>query len=359
MVVWRWSLCLCLQALLPQDPGSRPQATVHDLARVQALLQKWLDKKQRNEELRTRVVAAIARIGARAIRHLGSEAARAREGSDRDKAQALDSLICHIGLHWLEHVKKSRMFHVGQYSVLEQLQPRVGEFYLTLLIDTPQWFPEDQRIEVVAAIRDLYPKSPGKVIQERIRQIATNEDIEPLGLRTSLKYALAQWGDRSLAKDHIRKLTLEAQSKDAETSMLALKALAHAHYQIRDYLTAATIHSEFLAKAEAEDYYRAPADYYNAACCMSLSGNVVSALDLLERCLKLNNSERVDESVKLRRELFDKDPEIRAVRKTRRFRDLVSTAFPGSDAGRHGKGASTRRSREQDANKDRDKHKDR
>ena len=293
------------------------------------------------------MVEAVAEVGAKAMRHLALQAARAREGTDRAKARALDSVICHVALHWLERVKKSKMVYAGQYSALEQLQPMVGEFYLMLVIDTPQWFPDNRRIEVVPAIRDLYPKSPGDGVQEQIKQLAKNEDIEPFSLRTTLKYALAQWGDRSLVKDHIHKLTQEARSQDAETSMLALKALADVYYQMRDYLTAARMHSEFLTKAEAEDYYRVPADYYNAACCMSLSGNVISALDLLDRCLKLNNSQRVDESVKLRRDLFDNDPEIRAVRKTKRFRVLVSAAFPGSGAKKNDKQTS------RDRNKDR------
>jgi len=308
------------------------------------LLQKWLDKEQRSEDLRTDVVEAIAEVGAKAMQHLAVEAVKAREGTDGAKARALDSVICHVGLHWLERVKKSKMVYAGQYSALMQLQPRVGEFYLMLVIDTPQWFPDNRRIEVVPAIRDLYPKSPGEGIQDAIKKIAKNEDIEPLSLRTTLKYALAQWGDRSLVKDHIHKLTAEARSQDAETSMLALKALADVHYQMREYMTAARMHNEFLTKAEAEDYYRVPTDYYNAACCMSLSGNVISALDLLDRCLKLNTSERVDESVKLGRDLFDNDPEIQALRKTKRFRELVSAAFPGSGAKKHDK----RNSRDRD-----------
>lgn len=328
--------------LAPQDPVSRPATQKYDLARVEILLQKWLDKERRSEDLRTKVVAAVAEVGDKAMRHLALAATKAREGTDRAKARALDSVICHVGLHWLERVKQSKMVYAGQYSSLEQLQPTVGEFYLRLVIDTPQWFPDNRRIEVVPAIRDLYPKSPGEGVQEQIKQIAQNEDIEPLSLRTTLKYALAQWGDRSLVKDHIHKLTEEARSKDAETSMLALKTLADVYYQMRDYLTAGRMHNEFLTKAEAEDYYRVPADYYNAACCMSLSGNLLSALDLLDRCLKLNNSERVDESVKLRRHLFDNDPEIQAVRKTKRFRELVSAAFPSTSTKKNDKPARDR-----------------
>jgi tetratricopeptide (TPR) repeat protein len=335
MVTWSLFFCLCLGVQVvqePQGPASRPTSRKNSLDHVKVLLERWLDKEQRSESLRSEVVEAIAAVGARAMRHLAGEAARARDGEDRSRARALDSVICHVGLHWLDRVKKSKMIYAGQYSPLAELQPTVGDFYLMLVINTPQWFPDNRRIEVVPAIRDLYPKSPGDAVQEQIKQIARNEDIEPLNLRAALKYALAQWGDRSLVKERINELTREAQSQDSETSMLALKALADVHYQIRDYLTAARMHTEFLAKAEAEDYYRVPADYYNAACCMSLSGNVHSALDLLDRCLKLNNSDRVDESVRLHRDLFDHDPEIRAVRKTKRFRELVSAAFPAGDA---------------------------
>ena len=211
--------------------------------------------------------------------------------------------------------------------MLKQLQPKVGEFYLGLLINTPDWFPDTRRIDVVPAIRDLYPTSPGEAVQEQIKKIASNEDIEPQGLRITLQYALAQWGDRSLVKDHINELNARAQSKDAEISMLAHKELAAVYYMMRDYLTAARMHRVFLTKAEAEAHYLVPVDYYNAACCMSLSGDLGSALNLIQRCLKLNTSDRVDDSVKLSRKLFDNDPEVRAVRKTERFRKLVAAAF--------------------------------
>ncbi len=329
MLTWSLFLCLLVQQVQEApDPTSRPTTQKHDLSKVRNLLARWLDERQRSESLCTEVVQAVANAGSEAMQILAREAAKAREGTDRARARALDSIICHLGLHWLERVKQSGMIYAGQFSVLTQLQPTVGEFYLTLVIDTPQWFPDNRRVEVIPAIRDLYPKSPGEAAQERLKQIASNDEIEPLSLRTSLKYALAQWGDRSLVKDHIHRLTQEAQSQDAETSMLALKALASTYYQMRDYLTAARMHNEFLTKAEAEDYYRAPVDYYNAACCMSLSGNLNSALDLLDRCLKRNNSDRVDESVKLGRRLFENDPELRAVRKTKRFRELLSAAFP-------------------------------
>jgi tetratricopeptide (TPR) repeat protein len=333
MTAWPLLLCLWTPLLVgPQDPVSRPTTRKHDLARVEALLQQWLDKEQRSDELRTKVVNAVAEVGAKAIQHLARQVSKAREGTDHAKARALESVICHVGLHWLEVVKKSKMIYAGQYQVLEHLQPTVGEFYLGLLIATPNWFPDTRRIEVVPAIRDLYPKSPNNAIQAQVKEIAQNEAIEPLSLRIALRYTLAQWGDRSLVKDHIHELTERAHSKDAETSILALKELADVHYQMRDYLTASRTHKEFLTKVEAEDYYVVPADYYNAACCMSLSGNLVSALDLLERCLKLNTSDRVDESVKLSRNLFDNDPELRAVRKSERFQKLVAAAFPKSGA---------------------------
>ena len=332
MLVWPLPLCLCAMFLQdpqdPQDPASRPSTRKQDLVQVRVLIGKWLDREQRSEDLRTEVVEAIGDVGAPAMRHLAAVATLARTGTDRAKARALNSLVVHVGLHWLDRVKQSRVIYAGQYGVLKHLQPMVGEFYLGLLVNTPDWFPDTRRIEVVPAIRDLYPKSPGEAVQERIKVIASNRDIEPARLRARLQYALAQWGDRSLVKDQIHKLTEQAQSKDAETSMLALKELAEIYYQMRDYLTASRTHQEFLTKAEAEDYSLVPGDYYNAACCMSLSGNLVSALDLLERCVKLNASERIDESVKLSRKLFDNDPEVRAVRNTARFKKLVESAFP-------------------------------
>ena len=47
----------------------------------------------------------------------------------------------------------------------------------------------------------------------------------------------------------------------------------------------------------------------------------------LERCSARMLSGEVDESLMLERELFERDPELRAVRSTKRFQKLVERTF--------------------------------
>ena len=104
--------------------------------------------------------------------------------------------------------------------------------------------------------------------------------------------------------------------------------MAQLHYDIRDYSVAAVMHREFIRKAEvADEGDLVPVHYYNAACCMCLSGDRRSALEFLKRCLAFNESSKIDSSMRLKRKLFERDPEIALVRKTKGFEAMLDRAF--------------------------------
>lgn len=318
-----WLACVLLPVVSVCGQVQNPA-----LAKATAELGKWVATtvKDRDDQALKRVVDAVMKAEKPGLDLLGARMKAADKAADRGRVDAFHTVLCHVGLRWLEKVEKSDMVFAGQYGELARLQPRIGEFFLDLLMETPEWFPIDRRWRVIPAIRDLYPKGPDGETLDQFQRMAENE-IEPEYLRVGMSYALAQWGRRKLIKDKIAKLQKNADGKNEESALLALRDLAAIYYGIRDYSVAAVRHKEFLRRAEAAEYYIVPVDYYNAACCSCLSGDRRSALDYLDRCFTLNVSPQIDSSMRLKRKLFDRDPEIALVRATPQFAKLMERAF--------------------------------
>lgn len=297
------------------------------LARAKVALSDWVAAKDKSETLVGKTVSRVIAAKRPGLRLLATMLKESEGGTDKKRIQALDSVLCHVALRWFDKVEKSKMLYAGQYDDLMILQPRVGEFYLGLLLDTPDWFPVNHRGKAVPALRDLFPKGPDKESLEGIEAIANNKDEEPGALRLALAYALAQWGNRKLIKSEINALEQKVNGDEEDVAVLALRDLAQIYYGIRDYGIAAVMYKEFLLRAEKADSYLVPVYYYNAACCMSLSGDRRSALDYLKRSLRLNKSDRIDSSMRLERSLFEKDPEIALVRRSKGFVELLDQEF--------------------------------
>lgn len=273
--------------------------------------------------------------GPPALRWLSGElnaVAADQDGSNRAgrrvRRQAAESLTTAVALGFIDDVKESGMVYAGQFDDLRLLQPHSGNLYLNLLLDTPDWFAEQRRVMLVPALRDLYPQRPGLRDLADIRQIAEHEELETWELRLALFCALAQWGDRELIDGHLRELERAAANSDEEDRLGTVRELAQTHHLLRDYAASAAHYRKLLRGAERIGAVLAPADYYNAACSMSLTGDLGSALDELERCVKLMRSGTVDPSLLLKRALFEGDPEIANIRKTDRFADLLKIGFP-------------------------------
>ena len=156
-----------------------------------------------------------------------------------------------------------------------------------------------------------------------MREIAEHEDLEAWPLRLALFCALAQWGDRELIEGHLDDLKRRASDSDLEDRLEPVREIAQTYHLLRDHKTAAKYYVELLRGAEQLELRVAPADYYNAACNMSLVGDLESALAELARCVDLLQSGSLDESLMLDRDLFERDPEIANVRKTARFQELL------------------------------------
>lgn len=320
---------LCLGGLLlvhlpAQEASEATKQAVYD----------WLASDLRDLELRGKATQAILEEGAPALRFFGqvlrggvNEAALPAPLRGRRKAAA--SLLDDVALRYLQRESGRGVFYAGQYSPLEPLMPHVGEVYIGLLLDTPQWFPTDRRVLLVPVLRDLFVAPPERDTLARIKRVATDEEFESAALRQSLAHALAQWGDRSLVDERLAALRtwLESEKEDAKAG--PHKALAEFHYDLREYPEAATHGQAWLRAAERAGGRIVPLDYYNVGCYLSLAGSVDAAFAELTRAVDLHADEHTDPSWRLERKLFEEDPELRALRKDPRFAALQARAFPG------------------------------
>ncbi len=324
MTLYVLSTLLAFVAAAPtQDPGLDKSAA------ARASLTAWLDSDHRDAELLDRTVTAILDAGADVIADIGARARTAHAQADGHAGRGLDAVITHVAVQFLKRETDSGMIFAGQYDPLRPLQPFVGELFLNLLLETPDWFSAQQRHQLVFPLRDVYPDSPGDDICKKLRVVATDEDFEPEPLRKNLAFALAQWGDRSLIDARIAQVTKDSLADEtSDDRRTALRyELADIHYTLRDYERAAKIHVDMLRGAETAGTALVPNHYYNAACCLARAGAGEAALDELQRAAKLMRGGRVDPSQMLERKLFERDPDLASVRDSDRFRDIVRLAF--------------------------------
>jgi len=248
------SVLLVLLGSLAAQPGQQPAAGAASaqerVERARQAMQKWIDASDERERLLDRTVESLLAAARAGLAMLAEELAAAQKQDDGARTGAIRSLVGHVAHRWLGKVEKSEMVFAGQYGDLALLMPDVGSFYLGLLLETPEWFPITDRVKVVAALRDLYPKGPGRVITDRVEAMAADER-EPDSLRVALSYALAQWGNRKFVRSRIAELDRKARDEDTETAILALRDLAAIYYGIRDYAVGALTSKGSIGRADS------------------------------------------------------------------------------------------------------------
>ncbi len=305
-----------------KEPAKPPAATAAESVKA------WLESDGKDRQKLTVAVQAALKEGTAGIDaiagHLPKDPSKTK---DLPNVKQLDSLLTTFAFSYLAKEMSSGIVFAGQYSPLAPLMPYVGRFYLKLVVDTPEQFPERQRQQVVPALRDLYPKGPGEEAMALVKKIALDEEFEQEGLRQALSYALWGWGDKELATKQIEKLKKEMETGKEDDQIDAQQKLADVYYQLRDYPSSAQLLKEFFARAEKSQRVLVPNDYYNGACNMSLAGDIDGALAALEKLFQLQNSDKVDSSQRLRRSMFDQDPDLTNVRKHPKFAELVKAGF--------------------------------
>ena len=97
---------------------------------------------------------------------------------------------------------------------------------------------------------------------------------------------------------------------------------------VEDYAKASQTHASLTKLAASSSVPLSPTDWYWAACCHAMRGDVDAGIAALGECAKLQASESIDESHKLPRSLFERDPEIARLRADTRFSGVLDLAFP-------------------------------
>lgn len=286
----------------------------------------WLSSAEPVETERRRAVEQTLEGGKSALRFVGREIETllSKQNSPRKR---IEQLIVGIAIGFHDRQRNSGMFYAGQYEPLEPLLPYIGEVYLQLLIETPDWYPLQLRASLVPALRDLYPDGPSQARRSDLYEIATDEEQEGALLRHALACAFAQWGSDQLIEPRMTELLDSVGDRKTENELYVSRQLALLHYNLRDYRAAADEWILFLRGREAIDLPAVPLDYYNAACSLGLAGRIPAALAELERCADQLVSDSLDESHRIERKLFEQDPELRAVRPTEQFSAIVKRVF--------------------------------
>lgn len=259
-------------------------------------------------------------------------AAQAGAGEDVARRKAVEQAERDFALAFVKIQRASDITYRGQYDAMAVLQPRVGEFFFTLLLEPPQWFPTTQRIELVPALRDLQPRIPEAARVDAIVRIADNERIEPEDLRAALAAMLWQWGVKEQAQRHLARLVAATAEGEPEERMQSTLALADFHNQLREHKPAAAAYRAAQALAKGAKVEWKPLTWYSAACVHALAGDRERALAAIEACAARLASPELDSSLRLSRRMFDRDPELDSLRADPRFQAAVQRAFPAADA---------------------------
>lgn len=317
-------LCL-LAAVAAQEPG--------DPAEV---IERWLVSEHTSEPLLAETVRAVC-DAPDGLAVLGGLQAAMAAAPDTPRSKGFRSLRVKVALEHLRRTHKSGMTFVGQYAGLQALQPWVGPFLFDLLLDTPEWYPLTFRVRLVPAIRDLQPQLPDA---ERVAGLLrlVGDEGESSALRHALAAALWQWGKRRYAEDFVRELQLRTTEGDGEDRVYSTLELADYFNTLRDYKRAAGAHRAAQALARGAGVELLPVAWYSAACVHALLGEKERGLLALQRCAQMHASPDLDASRRLKRDLFENDPEIALLREDPRFDELLTLAFGAGDTDREGGG---------------------
>ncbi len=326
-----WSVPVVIAALLGSGfvPGQDPQVPAQDPVAVCAkVAESWLAGDQTSQPELEKVVRALFVDRAAGLKWLATQVPGAVATPNEPRSKGVMTLVTHELLEFLKREHASEWRYAGQFEPLAVLQPVVGEQLFRLLLDTPEWYPNTHRVELVPALRDLQPKPPSPARFAAIKAIADNADLEPIGLRRALAGLLWQWGDKSCAQVWLDELQANTVDGDAEDRVVAMLELAEFQYQLRDHASSARTHRAMQSMAKAAGVPLKPVDYYGSACVHNLSGQRERALEQLRTCLQLLAADNLDSSHKLSRELFDRDPEIAALRADPLIAALIDQVLP-------------------------------
>lgn len=323
----RLRLVVSLAALLGALPAQ--ETTPQDPA---VAIRAWIRSDHTDESLREAATKAVLDSGDTGLRAL-ADAVRRTRPDQRDRRIGVESLVATVVVGILERAQDSGMRFAGQYDRLRALQPYAGTFLVQLVVDTPDWFPDDMRALVVPALRDVYPRGPEPGARTQLRTVAEDEEFESQALRDALAYAFAQWGERDLVQPRIDEYRENAGEGTDTDELFFVRALAFVHYELREYEEAGKLWLRFTSGMEELDAPVGAMDHYNAACTLARAGQTGSALAAIERCADLVAAGKVDSRAAITERMFETDPDLQSIRAEARFSGAKARAFPDKGDG--------------------------
>jgi hypothetical protein len=308
---------------------SPPEARLAAATAAIAAAERWLGTDQtdvdgRDAIVRDLLLASAAPVDAWFQAVLQGSATQPQT----PRAKGVRALATQFALGHVQQQLATEITFVGQYDRLHALQPFVTELFFDLLLETPEWFAYTRRLQLVAPLRDLVRQSPPLARRDAVARLVENERIEPEDLRRALAAALAQWGMPEPAARVVAELRQAASDGDGPERLATTLELADYYVQLRDYKSAASAHRTAQALAKSAGVPLLPIAWYAATCVHALLGDVERAFAALEQCTARLAAPELDPSHRLRRTMFDLDPELAVLRGDPRFARLVAAAFP-------------------------------
>ena len=307
--------------------GGAAMAQQGEAAKVAVAAEQWVTSDQTAREQLDATIKVLLRDAAVGLDWLATNLPTADKAPDQPRAKGVHGLCTHVVLEFMRRTRDSGVVFAGQYDSLRRLQPFVGEMLFGLLLDTPEWYPSTHRTRLVPVLRDIQPQLPGADRLEAILAIVENVALEPEDLRRSLAAMLWQWGRKQYAQGFLDALQKAAAEGDAEERVQTLLDLADLHYQLREYRNSASTHRSAQALAGATKVELKPIAWYSSACVHALIGDVERGIAALDKCAKMHASPDLDESLRLKRSLFETDPEIAVLRRDERFAGILALGF--------------------------------
>ena len=218
----------------------------------------------------------------------------------------------------------------GQYTDLMPASEHLAPLVVTWLDAPPAGIskPDPFRVACINVLRDLITDSTEE-LRTTLRALA-EDDFEAEAVRQNAVFALAQFGDRALIEEQLREATRQTKAKDQRLQFTGWNALANIHYNARAYDAAVEAYKHAAKILEAAGQQQAlQTIYYNCACSLALSGHTGTAIDYIEKALKLS----AKTGRPFPRQMLDSDMDIVTIRGTDRFKALINRHFgePSAD----------------------------
>jgi len=301
-------------------------------------VQAWLESDQTDDKLLEAAVAVLLAESPKGLAWLGEVLPTCLEDRKPPRSKGTIALATHAVLGFLKQQHVCGYVFAGQYLPLQPLQPYAGDLLFEWLLDTPDWYPDTQRVRLVPALRDLQTKAPDHRRVARIIALAEDAKNEPVPLRRALACMLWQWGERRLAQQWLEDLQSRISVGDEQDRIDTLLELAALQYELREYRSAAATHRTLQTIAKSANHRLRPIDWYWSACVHALTQQLDRGMESLQRCAELQVDGSTDTSLHLPKKLFLEDPEIATLRSDPRFEVILRQLFPPQSAEEPGRG---------------------